>query len=192
MLMPTAQVLYAAAHAMLQHGGKNTSLRWYYDLDQLVRFYAERMDWDLLLSQARLFEWGSALDAALYHTQLYFDTPIPDNVHASLSGLTDRHRPLIKLLQTQPATHILDERQKLLSLTWYGRIRLVLALIAPSPAYMRWRYQLKNAWALPAYYLYRWWGIFMDAVHTLISLFRRVRPVDDLHTTEGSPSDVKK
>jgi hypothetical protein len=192
MLTPTAQALYAAAHAMLQHGGRNTPLRWYYDLDQLIRFYAERMDWDLLLSQARIFEWGSALDAALYHTQLYFDTPIPDNVRASLSGVTDRHQPLIKLLQTQPATHILEECQKLLSLNGYGRFRLVLALVAPSPAYMRSRYQLKSVWALPAYYLYRWWGIFIDAVHTVILLFRRVRPLDNRHTPEGSTPEVIK
>lgn len=65
MLTPAAQVLYAASHAMLQHGGQNSPLRWHFDLDQLVRCYDRRMNWDLLLSQARKFEWGSALEAAL-------------------------------------------------------------------------------------------------------------------------------
>ena len=65
MLTPAAQVLYASSHAMLQHGGNNTPLRWYYDLDQLIRHYQGNLDWDLLLSQARKFEWGSALAAAL-------------------------------------------------------------------------------------------------------------------------------
>ena len=188
MLTPTAQVLYAASHAMLQHGGKNTPLRWYYDLDQLVRFYAERLDWDLLLSQARIFEWGSALNAALSQTYAYFDTPIPDKVRPSLSELNDRHQPLIELLQNKPATHILEERQKLLSLNWYGRFRLVLALIVPGPAYMRWRYQLKTSWALPAYYLFRWWGILKDFLHTIASLFQKTHPVER-HATQNIPPE---
>ena len=118
MLSPAAQILYAAAHAMLQHGGKNTPLRWYYDLDRLVRFYEERIDWELLLSQAETFEWGSALNAALSQTCIYFNTPVPDDVRASLSKHTDRHQELVALLQTKPDTHILEERQKLLSLNW--------------------------------------------------------------------------
>ena len=170
MLTPVAQVLYAASHAMLQHGGQNTPLRWYYDLDQLIRFYGERMDWDLLLSQAAKFEWGSALDAALSQTSAYFDTPIPGHVRARLSESSDRHRGLVALKQIRPATHILEEHQKLLSLNWYGKFRLVTALAFPTPAYMRWRYQLKNAWLLPAWYLIRWGGIFKDAVRTLFFL----------------------
>ena len=167
MLTPTAQVLYAASHAMLQHGGQNTPLRWYYDLDQLIRFYGSRMDWDLLLSQAKTFEWGSALDAALSQTCAYFDTPIPDHVRASLSESSDRHRGLVALKQIRPATHILEERQRLLSLSWYGRFRLILALAFPTPAYMRWRYQLKNSWLLPAWYLFRWGVILKDAARTV-------------------------
>jgi hypothetical protein len=173
MLTPTAQVLYAASHAMLQHGGKNAPLRWFYDLDRLIRFYDGRLDWNLLLSQARLFEWGSALEAALAQTHAYFDTPIPAPVRASLLEQTDRHQKLVALLKIKPATHILVERQKLLSLNWYGRFRLVLALIAPSPAYMRWRYQLKSSWLVPAYYPFRWWGIFKDALHTVIVTLKK-------------------
>ncbi len=172
MLTPTAQVLYAAAHAMLQHGGKNTPLRWYYDLDRLIHYYGQRIDWDLLLSQARVFEWSSALDAALSQTHAYFDTPIPGHVRDSLSEYPDRHKKLVAVLQQRPATHMLEERQKLMALNGYGRFRLMMALIAPSPAYMRWRYQLQTPWSLPAYYLIRWLGIFKDALRTLISFFK--------------------
>jgi hypothetical protein len=170
MLTPTAQVLYAASHAMLQHGGKDAPLRWFYDLDRLINLYAERINWDLLLSQAKVFEWSSALDAALSQTYAYFNTPIPDSVRASLSGYFDRHQKLVALLKIKPVTHILEERQKLQSLNFYGRFRLVLALIAPSPDYMRWRYPIKSSWMLPAYYFIRWWGIFKDAIRTVILL----------------------
>jgi hypothetical protein len=173
MLTPVAQVLYAASHAMLQHGGKNTSLCWYYDLDRLIRHYGKRIDWHQLLSQARTFEWGSALQAALTQTYAYFGTPIPKHVRVSLSEGTDRHQRLVALKQTIPTTHSLEEHQKFLSLNWYGRFRLVLALIVPSPAYMRWRYQLKSSWALLAYYPIRWWGIAKDAFYTVIALLKR-------------------
>ena len=170
MLTPEAQVLYAASHAMLQHGGSNTPLRWFYDIDCLIRQYEGRMDWDLLLSQAKSFEWGSALDAFLSQAITYFDTPVPDRVYTSLSESTDRHRGLVALKQTRSTTNILAERQRLLSLNLYGRFRLVLALLIPSPTYMRWRYHLKSSWMLPVYYPFRWWGILKDAVRTVFSL----------------------
>ncbi len=173
MLTPTAQTLYAACHAMLQHGGQNTPLRWYYDLDRLIRHYDGRMDWKLLLLQAKKFEWGSALDAALSQTCAYFDTPVPDLVRADLAEGSDRHRELVALKQSHPETHILLERQTLLSLNWNGRFRLALALLIPTPAYMRWRYKLKNSWSLPVYYLFRWWGIFKDAIRTMTVLLKR-------------------
>jgi hypothetical protein len=173
MLTPTAQVLYASAHVMLKHGGRNAPLCWFYDLDCLLRFYAERMDWDLLLAQAATFEWGSALDAALSQTYVYFDTPIPAPVRDNLSKSSDRHRNLVARTQTQPqpATRIIEEYQNLLALKWYGRIIVALALVAPSPAYMRWRYKFQSAWATPIYYLIRWAGIFKDAIRTLIVFF---------------------
>ncbi len=171
MLTPCAQILYGAAHAMLQHGGRISPLRWYYDLDKMIRVYRQRIEWDLLLSQASRFEWGSALAAALSQTISYFDTPVPGAVRARLAELTDRHQPRVEFLRNKPATHILEERQKLLALNWGARFKLILALIAPSPAYMRWRYDLKTSWALPAYYIFRWWGIFKDGLRTLASFF---------------------
>ena len=174
MLTPTAQVLYASAHAMLQHGGRLAPLRWFHDLDLLIRHYGSRIDWELLLSQAREFEWGSALEAALAETQAVFATPIPDHVRASLLNTTDRHRALVELRQVAPATHTLEERQKLMTLNWRGRIHLATALIAPCPAYMIWRYGLKSRWLVPVYYPVRWWGILRDGLKTLkVSLGRK-------------------
>jgi hypothetical protein len=183
MLTPAAQALYASAHAMYQHGARNTSLRWYYDLDRLVRVHAECMDWDLLLAQARKFEWTSAVSAALSKTVAFFDTPVPSQVLVDLSGISDRNSELIETYQGQPATHTLEEFQKMKFLNWRGRIRMALALILPSPAYMRWRYQLKNFWALPAYYLYRWWGIRKDAVQTVLVLIQKNRSKIHLRST---------
>jgi hypothetical protein len=192
MLAPTAQVLYAASHAMLQHGGRNAPLVWFYDLDRLIRMRTEQMDWDLLLAQAKIIEWGSALEATLSKTVACFGTPIPGHVLASLSGVSDRHQKLVALKQIQPATHVLEERQKLLSLNGYARIRLLLALIVPSPAYMRWRYRLKTSWALPAWYLFRWWGILKNAGRTLLHLLHNSSSVPNSVNFDDTPAGNKR
>lgn len=179
MLSPTAQVLYACAHAVLKHGGESISLRWLYDLDRLICVYLNRIHWELLLRQAKLFQWSSALDAAFSQTVNLFNTPIPDHVLAEVSRSTDRHRKLIELKQNRPATRVLEEYQQLSARKWYGKLIMMLGLIAPSPAYMRWRYGLKSDWALPGYYLYRWGGILRDAVQTLIHLIRKSRLGED-------------
>jgi len=173
MLTPAAQVLYAAFHAILQHGGYKAPLRWFFDLDQLIRRYATRLDWDLLVSQAGTFEWGSALRAALVQAEAYFETPIPPSARAALFAQTDRHAELVALKQSPPETHILAETRKLASLNWVGRLRLILALLIPAPAYMRWRYNFQNNWLLPRYYLLRWRGIFKDLLRTLSVLWSR-------------------
>jgi hypothetical protein len=172
MLSPEAQILYAASHAMLQHGGSVVPLRWYYDLDQLIRSYDQRIDWNLLFSQAQFFEWGSALVAALQQTYLYFDTPIPENMRIALEKLTDRHKSLITLQWNEATSHTLVEYQKLLKLTGYARFRLILALIVPGPKYMYWRYRHAKPWSLPIYYILRWWGILLDVLLTGILLIR--------------------
>jgi hypothetical protein len=173
MLTPPAQVLYAAAHAMLQHGGRGSPLLWFHDLHLLIRHYGDRMDWDLLLSQARKFDWGSALAAALSETQARFGTPLPEHVRASLGNLSDRHQALVARLQSKPATRCLEEQEKLIKLNWYARARVILALVVPGPSYMKWRYQLRSPWGLPAAYLKRWSGIVADGLRTVIVLIRR-------------------
>jgi hypothetical protein len=175
-LSPAAQLLYAAAHAMLQHGGKNAALRWFVDMERLIRLHKKELDWAALLAQAKVFEWGSALAAALEQTQAHFNTPIPENIRAELSAHTDRHRGMVRELQKKPLTHTQQELQKMGKLNMYGKLRLFLALVFPSPAYMRWRYDLKTSLALPIYYPLRWWGIFGDGLRTLIALVRRQTP----------------
>ena len=167
MLTPSAQLLYASAHAVLTHGGPNMSLRWLYDLDCLIRSYAAQIDWDLVLSRASMFHWSSALDVALSQTCRFFNSPVPDSVLAQLSNTRDRHRSLIEQKGVGHPSRVMEEYQNLRTRKWYGRLVMLLGLIAPAPAYMRWRYGLKSNWSLPAWYLYRWWGICKDAVKTL-------------------------
>jgi hypothetical protein len=127
----------------------------------------------LLLSQAREFQWSSAVEAALSRAVFFFDTPIPPDMLPALCAQPDRNAERVAAMQDPPASHTLEEYQKLKSLHRHGRFKLTLALAVPSPAYMRWRYGLKTSWALPAWYLYRWWGILLDAVRTASHLLRK-------------------
>ena len=174
MLTPTAQLLYAAVHATLQHGGERTTLRWYYDMDRLIRMYVDRIDWNLLLAQSFEFQWGSALEAALNQTGLYFNSPVPEYVLKELSSRTDKNRKFITQKQTIPSTHILAEWQKLTSLNFKGRLRLLVALVVPNPDYMRWRYQTQGWGKLPYFYCLRWWGIIKDGIRTAVVLLKKL------------------
>jgi len=112
-LTPEAQLLYSSAHMILKHGSTGVLVRWLYDLDLLIRHYDGRMDWDLLFSQAKVFEWGSALDEALSQTRTSFNTPVPDRVLENLRKNTDRYRQWIVCRKRRPATHVLEELQNL-------------------------------------------------------------------------------
>jgi len=173
MLTPTAQLLHSASHAILQHGHRNSPLLWFYDLDRLLSVYAERMDWDQLIDRALEFQWGPVLYEALSRTHSCFNSPIPDFVYDGLLKQSHSQKNLVILKQNNPRTLLIDEEQELMALKGWVRFRLILALIAPAPAYMRWRYQLKTSWRLPVCYLLRWLGILVDAFRTLIVLLKR-------------------
>lgn len=170
MLTPTTQLLFASAHAMLQHGGKKTPLRWYYDIDRLIRFYGVQIDWDILLSRAMDFEWSSALEAALSKSSDLLGTPIPESVARTLSTRTDANRILVEANLQKAETHTLEELRKMRSLNISGKFGLLLSLLFPQPSYMYRRYHFRSPGLLPAYYLFRWWGIFIDLLITVLSI----------------------
>ena len=173
MLTPTAQLLFASAHAMLQHGGKKTPLRWYYDIDQLIRFYGVQIDWDVLLSRSKTFEWSSALEVALSKSSDLFGTPLPASAVRTLSARTDANRILVEANLQKAETHTLEELRKMQALNIAGKMGLLLSLLFPQPTYMYRRYQFRSPGLLPAYYLIRWWGILVDLLITMLSITTR-------------------
>jgi hypothetical protein len=173
-LTPTAQLLYACAHVMLQHGGRNASLRWMYDLDRLVRVNSEQIDWKLLLDQARKFEWGSAVNAVLSELESVFHTPVPPAILEAFSTCTDGNAKRIVEMHAFPGTHTMEEYQKLKSLRLKGKIKLVMGLVTPSPGYMRWRYGVTKNRDLLYWYFYRWYIIAKDGFRTILHLIKHI------------------
>jgi len=165
-LNPTANLLYLAAHQMLQHGGEHASLRWLLDLQRLIKYRGDQIDWQALVIQADQFGWSGALSAALEAVQECFGTTLPDGLLSTLQAQTGPFDELVELKTGQAPTRILGEWKKLRSLNWPGRVRLFIALVFPSPAYIRWRYRPRPEWIWPLYYLYRWVDIARDGLIT--------------------------
>lgn len=167
-LTPTAHLLYLAAHLMLQHGGAEARLLWFYDLHLLIAREGERLDWDELVGRAGEFRWAPALHAALSGLQARFDTQIPHRVLDSLAQIHDPQAQRLvqrKAVQTQAETTGI--RVVLARLDWRARLRLAWSIACPSPDYMRWRYKPEPAWLWPLYYPYRWFVILRDGLFTL-------------------------
>ncbi|MCI0521482.1 MAG: nucleotidyltransferase family protein [Chloroflexi bacterium] len=167
-LSPAAHFLYLAAHLLIKHGGGGERLIWYYDLYQLME--RVELDWDLIVSKAGEFRWAGAVSAALRGVERRFGVGAPAGV---VEALEVRTLPFDRRYLQRKAHSRGAWQQSLLAFetfTWRARLRYILALIFPSPGYMRWRYRPAPGWMWPLYYAYRWADI---AGQGLRSLFRR-------------------
>ena len=169
-LNPTANLLFLAAHLMLQHGGENVSLRWLLDLQRLVKYRGDEIDWQALITQANLFGWSSALGAALEAVNGCFATPLPEGLISSLQAQMSTNDAIVHLKAEHAPTRLMQVWKILRSLNWQGRIRLMIAKVIPSPAFLRWRYRPQPVWIWPFYYIYRWFDIARDGWQTIISM----------------------
>ncbi len=173
-LTPTAHLLYLSAHLMLQHGEARSHLRWFYDIHLLIEREGQRIQWDEVVARAKGFRWAAAVYAALKGAHDRFGTRLPPGLLEALAEASDpQARRLVARraapLQTR-ATGVLDVAS---ALSPRGRLRLLLAIAFPNPAYMRWRYKLRPAWLWPLCYPYRWLDILREGLTTIWRLARR-------------------
>ena len=167
-----ANLLYLAAHAMLQHGGKQSLLIWLYDIHALVTRYGEEIDWALVVREAKQLGWAGVLAAGLRECQVRFGTKYPECVLTSLDESADqRLSHLLELKADLPEMRLLYDWYTLISLRWPDRLRYAFTLVFPRRAYILQRYQPKPAWVWPVYYPYRWgrmvWGVLEALVKGL-------------------------
>ncbi len=81
-LKPEAHLLYLSAHAILQHGEAGSNMRQYFDIHRLIHTYP--LDWNLVIGQASLLGWSSAVERALTLAHRFFDTQVPKSVCSAL------------------------------------------------------------------------------------------------------------
>jgi len=175
-LTPTAHLLYLCAHLMLQHGEARSALRWFYDIYLLVEREGQRIQWEEVVGRARQSRWAPAVHAALVGAQQRFADQsgdagkvwLPSGVLEALAGVSDRQASrLVARRANSLQTRATGVAAVVSSLSPAARLRLLLAVAIPSPAYMRWRYQLRPSWLWPLCYPYRWLDILREGLNTL-------------------------
>jgi hypothetical protein len=167
-LNPVAQLVYLAIHAMQQHGGGRILLVWLCDIHALLRAYTGELAWENFPLQDGEFQWAGATYAALLVTQTCFDSTLPEGLLEKLEEESRSEKTsLIWMKQYEPPTRMISQLQKLKGLRWQGRIRLTLAMLFPSYAYLRWRYGITRPWQVLIYYPYRWVDVIMDGLKSM-------------------------
>lgn len=171
-LSPEAHLALLALHALAHHGEEEFVLRRYLDMHLLLSTYPD-LDWNELGGRATEFGWAALINRALETTSRLFATTIPplDSVLPATPStvretawLTERPTPDGKL------RHALGHVSRMpLSL----RLRWGLALVFPTPAYLKWRYDVKESWKVPFLYPWRWLLVAGEMLKTAAGRLRR-------------------
>ncbi len=151
-------VLHLAVHTFYSH--RQIRLLNLVDLDRLVRYFDERLDWDKMLEIGESFHWLPALAAVLPQALYLFGTPIPDDVirTAEAYKLPEFDRRLFAWWLTPGRSDRQHVFPDWLILAGLGpRLRVLWAYLFPDRAYMETRYPEHSVWKLPFQYLHRLW-----------------------------------
>jgi len=172
-LNPTAALLYMSAHIAIQHGLVFSRLIWLYDIHLFMLTYAGKIDLIDITHQALELNWASALYTTLETVQRRFCTPIPQQVLDELQRIGIKDFDLVRRKSTLDL-HYERIVADLSSLNWTSRIKVILAGLFPSPAFMYYHYPVKRVWLLPFSYLHRW---FVIASNVFMLIFKRIRNI---------------
>ena len=165
-LNPTANLIYLAAHAMLQHGASEMRILWLVDIDELIRRRAEGIDWDAAIEAAARFGWSGACAMVIDTLREWLATPVPERFRARFEIGPHRSRELLRSKASQPASRGVMVWRELACLEWRERLKMMGAIVFPSPSYLRWRYpNFGSLWIIG--YPYRWMKVLWEAGRAL-------------------------
>ena len=161
---PMDCLLYLCAHLIWQHPQEHARLLWYYDLYLLIQHYGQGLDWEALADAALQAGWAGPLYQALVGVERRFGAQHPQGFLVALAGKAPESAEVSGVgstrdLRLQRWLWMASNR-----LPWGLRLRVWLGFLLPDPAYMRWRYQPRAGWLLPAYYPLRWWLLLRDGL----------------------------
>ncbi len=153
LLPPEELLLHLCLH--LAHRDESAPLLWLYELDRLVRQEAETLDWSCFLSLVRDAKLEPLLSQILGTARALLETPVPDRVLVQLAR-DRRGSAEARLARLVGGASRVDGKESLavfFALQGLGaKLRYVLALLFPSPEFMRREYALTRPRELgPAY-----------------------------------------
>ena len=156
MLGPEALLLHLCGHLELHHYGRG--LLWTYDIVEVVHRYRDRIDWDTLVTRARMYELARPVGAALRAAAVDWGAPVPSEAVDALAAHRQSRaegRAIAAMASGRP-----PGRRFWGDLAgmggWRRRLRFARTHLFPSAAYMRRRYRISHRLLLPIYYPYRW------------------------------------
>jgi len=171
-LSPTSNLLFLAAHLVLQHGEGDAYLIWYYDLHLLITHFGDSIEWAEIEKYAREFNWARALHAAINTTRKIFGTPLPAEFLNISSNSSDyREAQLVARKSLPDQTRGVRVLNRMSSMERSSQWRFLLAKTFPTPAYIKWRYYPNPTWTWPIWYPYRW----LRALATIPETIKQLR-----------------
>jgi len=169
-LGPEAQILHLCGHLSLHHN-REPDLLWLNDIAEVIHFYKNKIDWNLLLEKAQVCKLVLPVQRVFPRVAGELGAPIPDEVLTSCSSLSASPD------ETQVfAWHTAPERSAAQRIwsdivyipDWSRRLHYVLVKLLPSPSYMIPRYRIPFRLLLPFYYLYHLLIGLYSGVHLLV------------------------
>ncbi len=148
-------------------------LLWLYELDRLAR---QDIDWREVVTLSRTAGVEGLVAMVLVRVRGFFATPVPQDALAGLGSAHER-APRSRLLSLLAAGAAVDGKESLaLFLALPGlraRLRYVLALLFPTPAFMRLHYGVRRADEVARAYVGRLARFSWEALKGLLRLARR-------------------
>lgn len=169
---PEAELLYLCAHAILQHGETEFILQRYLDLHLLIE-KNPALDWQLIMERAIELRWTYAVARALEITRAYFGTTLPENFLEELQTRRRADEDAGNALWILPnATRLEATRSFMHGMSRSEKWKWFWSSLFPTPAYMKWKYEIRAEWQIPFFYFYRWFVIARDVVQTVLKCFK--------------------
>lgn len=157
----------------LAHHDGSAPLLWYYELDRFLRQQEATIDWSrvLILTQEAKLEFF--LSKALGAVQALFATPIPGHVLSRLAQEPPRsvEGRLVRWLAGASTVDGKESLAVLFTLTGFSaKLRYALALLFPTPEFMRLQYGLSRRSQLGLAYIRRFCRLSWESLKGLLKL----------------------
>ena len=154
-LSPPDRLLDICVRAFFRSGA--AGLGWVPDAWHVLHRSTD-LDWDVLLERSRVGNLALPLLIPLRFLATQLDAPVPAAVLDQLWQAAAQTEPIrVERALGAAVAGTPEFPRRLLAIDggWGPRFAVAKWMVLPSPGYLRAHYQVKHAWQLPFYYLYR-------------------------------------
>ncbi len=150
-LCPEDQLIHLCVHLheSIRDKAGNVDLYWFCDIHEVLRYYENRIDWNLFCAKADSAGVCPEIGAVLHLIKMHWHSPVPDAVLRGMGKGIEKLRPATVFYADQDNSHyrhyIIRLRSALKIPGWKDRVRFLLGFVFPDRNYLTERYGLKNS-----------------------------------------------